>query len=552
MKKRYLSLLLIAALLTGCSSGNADNGTVTGSLADTAPSAGSMSAGGSEGSLAAESGSSGSYGTASGSVTSAVSGTSGASDVSGLESSDYSAVESAAVSSSGGAAPVDFGSSAAVVPASTTSAKPAETKPITSATPTTPTTPATTVVTAGEYSPTDIGGTGISKDSGFAEVEADVADVAGAEYFDSDIAAVDGFVECPEPIDPIVPIDPIEPYEPWVDPQAGLLTGGEWNDNDHWDFWNSLYQSNNYGVDWADYLNIWRTGMEHRAAVTVRDISGSPVSGAKVTGMGTAAVTDNKGRAYLFWAEPQADGAAEFTVEYGGGTQTFSENVSGDCELEFTLNSAAKPTSKSLDLMIMCDTTGSMGDELEYLKAELEDVVTRIRRDNANLPTRISVNFYRDEGDEYVVREYPFTTDLDAAVGAIAAQSAEGGGDTPEAVHTALKSAVSHDWQGDSVKVMFLVLDAPPHEDAQVIDEVAKYTNEAAENGIRIVPVAASGVDKSCEYLLRSIAMKTGGTYTFLTDDSGIGYGHMEPTIGSYDVEKLNDMMVRIVSGYLE
>lgn len=38
---------------------------------------------------------------------------------------------------------------------------------------------------------------------------------------------------------------------------------------------------------------------------------------------------------------------------------------------------------------------------------ELEDVVTRIRSENANVPTRISVNFYRDEGDEYVVREYP-------------------------------------------------------------------------------------------------------------------------------------------------
>ena len=52
--------------------------------------------------------------------------------------------------------------------------------------------------------------------------------------------------------------------------------------------------------------------------------------------------------------------------------------------------------------------------------------------------------------------------------------------------------------------------------------------------------------------LLRSMALKTGGTYTFLTNDSGIGYDHIEPTIGSYDVEKLNDMMVRIVGEYLE
>lgn len=72
-----------------------------------------------------------------------------------------------------------------------------------------------------------------------------------------------------------------------------------------------------------------------------------------------------------------------------------------------------------------------MGDELEYLVCELEDVVTRIRSENANVPTRISVNFYRDEGDEYVVREYPFTTDLAAAVTAISEQTADGGGDTP-------------------------------------------------------------------------------------------------------------------------
>lgn len=109
----------------------------------------------------------------------------------------------------------------------------------------------------------------------------------------------------------------------------------------------------------------------------------------------------------------------------------------------------------------------------------------------------------------------------------------------------------SHDWDADSVKVMFLVLDAPPHEDTQIIDEVVKHVRDAAEKGIRIVPVAASGVDKSCEYLLRSMAFMTGGTYTFLTDDSGIGYAHTEPTIGSYSVEKLNDMMVRIAGDYL-
>lgn len=409
-----------------------------------------------------------------------------------------------------------------------------------------------------DYKGTDIGGTGISddylydmaespaEDDGFF-AEADIAVDAAPAISAGGAEPGAGYAECP------VPFPCTEEIEPEIPPEAGMLTGGEWNDNDHWDFWEGLYSSNNYGVDWSGYREEWRTGLECRAAVTVTDSSGAPVSGAEVQGIGYSAVTDNKGRAYLFCKESQlAGGPSEFTVTYNGGSQTFSGIVGSDSEFTFALDGEAAPAAKTLDLMIMCDTTGSMGDELEYLKAELEDVVTRIKQENANIPVRISVNFYRDEGDEYVVREFPFTTDLDAAVRAISEQSADGGGDTPEAVHTALNSAVnSHDWGEDSIKVMFLVLDAPPHEDAQIIDEVVKHTRTAAEKGIRIVPVAASGVEKSCEYLLRSMAIMTGGTYTFLTDDSGIGYSHTEPTIGAYDVEKLNDMMVRIAGEYI-
>lgn len=552
MKKRYLtsiSAIVAAVLLSGCSSGNAVN--------DALPPESSATEHGGASNSSASPASPTSFASSAGSEVSEVStGPASASSATGSDAASGVPDTASAPASSSETAPAASGlsvpaetsgssareehDSTADVPVSTTAAKPAVTSPATTSAP---------------YLPTDIGGTGSTGDD---EISADIA------YADADVAypeaamitdglAAGSYVECPDPIDPIEPIDPIGPVESWIDPQAGLLTGGEWNDNEHWDFWNNLYSSNNYGVDWSDYLQTWRTGMQYRAAVTVSDSSGSPVSDVKVTGMGYSAVTDNKGRAYLFFDDEQlVNGPSEFNVTYSGKTQSFSVIVNGDCGLEFTLDSAVKPAAKTLDLMIMCDTTGSMGDELEYLKAELEDVVTRIRKDNANIPTRISVNFYRDEGDEYVVREYPFTTDLDAAVNAIAEQSANGGGDTPEAVHTALRSAVSHDWDEDSVKVMFLVLDAPPHEDPQIIDEVVKCTKDAAEKGVRVVPVAASGVDKSCEYLLRSMAAMTGGTYTFLTDDSGIGYGHMEPTVGSYDVEKLNDMMVRIVSGYLE
>lgn len=352
--------------------------------------------------------------------------------------------------------------------------------------------------------------------------------------------------------------DPCPPYiEPQIPPAAGLLTGGEWKDNDNWEFWQDLYSSQNYNEDWSSYKKTWRTGADHRLEVIVKDSAGNLVSGAKVSSdmPDYSAVTDNEGKAYLFYSEDKIiNGPSEITVSFGDITQTGDVMMQGtDSSIEISLEKETEPAEKTLDFMIMCDTTGSMWDELDYLKAELKDVVTRIKNENSNIPTRLSVNFYRDEGDEYVVREFPFTPDLDAAVNAISQQSANGGGDTPEAVHTALESAInSHDWDENSVKIMFLVLDAPPHDDIQIIDQTVKLVKQAAEKGIRIIPVASSGIDKSCEYLLRSMAFMTGGTYTFLTDDSGIGYGHIEPTIGSYDVEKLNDMMVRITGEYLK
>ncbi|MCH5205435.1 MAG: VWA domain-containing protein [Oscillospiraceae bacterium] len=334
-----------------------------------------------------------------------------------------------------------------------------------------------------------------------------------------------------------------------VSPQSGLLTGGEWNDNAHWTDWQKLYESRE---EWASFKNAWKNGADCRIAVKVT-ADGKPLEGAKVTCEGciNSAVTDNKGMAYLFYTE--IDGQTNpITVSCGNVTKQL-DGVFGSAQVEADLSGAVSPINKKLDLMIMCDTTGSMGDELEYLKVELEDIVNKIQAQNSNIPTRVSVNFYRDEGDEYVVRQFPFSDNINNVVKAIREQKAMGGGDFPEAVHTALDSAVNnHDWDEDSVKIMFLVLDAPPHEDAQIVDSVNKYISQAAEKGIRVIPVASSGIDKSTEYLLRTFAFTTGGTYTFLTDHSGIGGEHIEATVGAYNVEKLNDMMVRIVKSYLE
>jgi hypothetical protein len=46
--------------------------------------------------------------------------------------------------------------------------------------------------------------------------------------------------------------------------------------------------------------------------------------------------------------------------------------------------------------------------------------------------------------------------------------------------------------------------------------------------------------------------MSTNGTYVFITNDSGIGNDHLQATVGDYEVEFLNDLMVRLVKKYTQ
>lgn len=415
---------------------------------------------------------------------------------------------------------------------------------------------------------TDIGG--IGKTNGAEKAEGGlfggIKDIIGDGVKSAmDIAYGADFAEADAAMEAVAPTAAIAPepgthveIENGIEPQSGLLTGGEWNDNDHREDWKALYESNSH---WNGYKDAWRVKAQHRLTVKVQNEKGEPLEGAKVSVSNWMnAVTDNTGTAYLFGEgapggiKVTCEGADDVGINYrwSNADDWKSPNMR-DMSETVTMPGGVSHTAKKLDLMIMCDTTGSMSDELEYLKVELEDIVKTIKKNNANIPTRISVNFYRDTEDEYEVRSFPFSENINEVANAIKEQSAEGGGDFPEAVHTALKNAVDgHEWNEDSVKIMFLVLDAPPHSEDQIVDEVNKYVGKAAEMGIRIIPIASSGIDKSTEYLLRVMAQTTGGTYTFLTDDSGIGGEHLEATVGAYNVEKLNDMMVRIVNGYLK
>ncbi len=54
-------------------------------------------------------------------------------------------------------------------------------------------------------------------------------------------------------------------------------------------------------------------------------------------------------------------------------------------------------------------------------------------------------------------------------------------------------------------------------------------------------------MDSQFEHTFRTGAQVTGGRYLFITDDSGVGGSHMEPTLPCYFVTHLTDAVVRMV-----
>ncbi len=203
-----------------------------------------------------------------------------------------------------------------------------------------------------------------------------------------------------------------------------------------------------------------------------------------------------------------------------------------------------------LDLAFVVDTTGSMADELAWLTRELRGIVGAARRAAPGVSIRYALIVYRDQGDEYVVRNYGFTGSQSQMVGWLRAQSAAGGGDYPEAAAAAMQTAANLDWRrGQGERLMFHIADAPPHtRDARAYLTAVR---KAAQNNVQIFGLGASGVAEESEYLMRQAALQTAGRYLFLTDDSGVGNAHAEPTVSCYRVTRLTNLMTRVLRSEL-
>jgi len=200
-----------------------------------------------------------------------------------------------------------------------------------------------------------------------------------------------------------------------------------------------------------------------------------------------------------------------------------------------------------LDVQLVLDTTGSMGDELSYLQSEFDAIAARVKTKFPQMTPRWSLVLYRDQGDQYVTRQFDFTTDTNKFRTDLRAQAAAGGGDTPEAVVQGLEMASRQNWrpQASVAKVAFWVADAPAHPGEG--KQLATVVKNLKAKGVHVYPIASSDTDDAAEYQMRSTAQMTGGRYMFLTNDSGVGNDHAEPHIPCYAVTRLDSAILRSI-----
>jgi len=179
----------------------------------------------------------------------------------------------------------------------------------------------------------------------------------------------------------------------------------------------------------------------------------------------------------------------------------------------------------SLEMVFVLDTTGSMGGLIEGAKQRIWGIVNEVMQSSSHPAVRIGLVAYRDRGDQYVTQVLPLTNDLDKVYSTLMDYQAAGGGDTPEDVRQALTDGVRRaGWSQTSsrtAQIIFLVGDAPPHQDYRDEQDTAITAAEAVQKGM-IVNTIQCGSLPGTKEVWQAIAQRGQGQYFSIAQDGGV------------------------------
>ncbi|HEV7646254.1 MAG TPA: vWA domain-containing protein [Pyrinomonadaceae bacterium] len=179
---------------------------------------------------------------------------------------------------------------------------------------------------------------------------------------------------------------------------------------------------------------------------------------------------------------------------------------------------------KTLEMVFVIDTTGSMGGLIEGAKQKTWQIINDVMQKSSKLHVKVGLVAYRDQGDQYVTRVLPLTDDLDKVYMNLMDYEAAGGGDRPEAVGSALADAVAKaGWSKDRkdvAQIIFLVGDAPP-QTIRNEPNVLEITKNAARQNM-IINTIQCGKEAETEKVWQEIAQRGQGKYFAIDQDGGV------------------------------
>ena len=190
----------------------------------------------------------------------------------------------------------------------------------------------------------------------------------------------------------------------------------------------------------------------------------------------------------------------------------------------FAKDEVKKPAKSQIEVCFVLDTTGSMSGLIEGAKQKIWSIANEIISAKPTPDIRIGLIGYRDKGDEYVLKTFDLTNDVDAIYGKLQSFRADGGGDQPESVNEALDAAVNQmTWSTNRsvLKIIFLVGDAPPHMDYA---NAPKYPNvcQAAMKKDLIVNTVQCGNIADTTPIWKEIAKLSEGNFAAIAQSGNM------------------------------
>jgi hypothetical protein len=202
-------------------------------------------------------------------------------------------------------------------------------------------------------------------------------------------------------------------------------------------------------------------------------------------------------------------GTAALAAPPGVDPSTVDVTLAPGQSTTITKHVTTTPIPADPDIVMLADTTGSMGGAIGNVKTNAAAVTDAVR--DAQPTAQFGVASYRDEGDNYLFRvEQDITADTGAVQTGINQWNAGGGGDTPESAINALYNLATGavHYRSGSTKIVAWFGDAPSHDPSNG-HTLADAIGALQAANIRVVAVNVGALDSAGQ--ATAITNATGG-----------------------------------------